>query len=68
MIPLATKIPFDPNSIAFDTSSPETMPAPQSNFVLFFELLTMLAALAISSGFSFELLFLNQSIQEALWQ
>ena len=52
IIPLATRIPFDPNSIAFATSSPDTIPAPQSNFVLFFDLLTMSAALAINSGFS----------------
>ena len=57
IIPLATRIPFDPNSIAFDTSSPDTIPAPQSNSVLFFELLTMLAAFAINSGFSLEIAF-----------
>jgi hypothetical protein len=35
IIPLATRMPFDPNSIAFATSSPDTIPAPQSNFVYF---------------------------------
>ena len=57
IIPLATRIPFDPNSIAFATSSPDTIPAPQSNFVLFFDLLTMPAALAINSGFSLDTAF-----------
>jgi len=57
IIPLATKIPFDPNSMAFATSSPETMPAPQRSFVLFFELFIMLAAFEINSGCSFDTAF-----------
>ena len=56
-IPLATNIPTDPRSIAAETSSPETIPAPQSNFVLFLEDLTALTALVINSGFSFETAF-----------
>jgi len=57
IIPLATRIPFDPNSNAFATSSPETIPAPQSSFVLFFALFTACAAFEISSGFSLETAF-----------
>jgi hypothetical protein len=56
IIPLATRIPFDPNSIAFATSSPDTIPAPQSNLFIF-DLLTMSAALAIKSGFSLDTAF-----------
>ena len=56
-MPLATKIPFDPNSIDFATSSPDTIPAPHSSFVLFFELFTILAAFSIRSGFSLDTAF-----------
>ena len=56
-MPLATRIPFDPNSIDSATSSPDTIPAPQSNFVLFFESFTILAAFCIRSGFSVDIAF-----------
>ncbi len=55
IIPLATRIPFDPSSNAFATSSPETIPAPQSSFVFVF--FTAFAAFAINSGFSLETAF-----------
>ena len=57
IIPLATKIPFDPNSDAFSTSSPDTIPAPHSNLVLFFALFTAITAFEINSGFSVETAF-----------
>ena len=57
MIPLATRIPLEPNSDAFFTSCPETIPAPHSNFVLFFALFTAITALEINSGFSVETAF-----------
>ena len=50
IIPLATKIPFDPNSAALETSSPETIPAPQRSFVLLFASFTAFAAFVINSG------------------
>ena len=55
--PLATRIPLDPNSFALEISSPEIIPAPQSNFVLFSASFTALTALMINSGFSFETAF-----------
>ena len=56
-MPLATRMPFDPNSDALATSSPDTIPAPQRSFVLFSELFTILAAFLIRSGFSVDTAF-----------
>ena len=53
-IPLATKIPLEPSEIAAETSSPETIPAPQRSLVLFFAPETALAAFTIRSGCSFD--------------
>ena len=57
IIPLATRIPFDPNSTAFETSCPETIPAPQRSFVLLFALFTAFAAFVINSGLSVDTAF-----------
>ena len=67
-IPLATKIPTEPSSIAFATSAPETIPAPQSSFELLFVSFSMDAAFVISSGLCFEIAFPNRSARGALLQ
>ena len=43
--------------MAFFTSSPDTIPAPQSNFVEFLACLIARDALVINSGFCFETAF-----------
>jgi len=43
--------------MAFDTSFPETMPAPQRSFVEFFACFTAIIDFVMTSGFSFETAF-----------
>ena len=52
MIPLATRIPLAPSSLARETSFAVTIPAPQSSFVEFFAIFTALVEFTISCGFS----------------
>ena len=61
-IPLATRIPFEPNSIAFETSLAETIPAPHKSFVEFFANLTASTAFVINAGFSVEIAHVEESL------
>jgi len=54
-IPLATRMPCEPNSIARSTSSVVTIPAPQRSFVEFLAFFTANNDFVISSGRSLEI-------------
>ena len=54
-IPLATRIPREPSSIARSTSSAVTIPAPQRSFVEFLAFFIANSDFVISSGRSLEI-------------